>query len=94
LSDVLELIELLPDVQLAVLPGTTHMSVSRRPAELRALVTWNVDSIFTRSAGAIVTMPRPTSPAPEMFTATASVVVSAHRSKPGSSCTSLRPRSS
>jgi len=39
LADVLEMFELLPDAQLAVLPGTTHMGVSQRPAELFALIT-------------------------------------------------------
>jgi pimeloyl-ACP methyl ester carboxylesterase len=31
LADVLELFELLPNAQLAVLPATTHMGVSQRP---------------------------------------------------------------
>jgi pimeloyl-ACP methyl ester carboxylesterase len=39
LPDVLELFELLPNAQLAVLPGTTHMGVTRRPAEMLALLT-------------------------------------------------------
>jgi pimeloyl-ACP methyl ester carboxylesterase len=39
LSDVVELFDLLPDVQLAVLPGTTHVGVVRRSGELLALVT-------------------------------------------------------
>jgi hypothetical protein len=34
-----ELLGFLPDAQLAVLPGTTHMGVMRRPAELLALIT-------------------------------------------------------
>ena len=37
LADVLELFQLLPDAQLAVLPGTTHMGVTRRP-ELPGLI--------------------------------------------------------
>ena len=39
LSDVVELIELLPDPQLAVLPGATHVGLTRRPAEVLALIT-------------------------------------------------------
>jgi pimeloyl-ACP methyl ester carboxylesterase len=39
LSDVLELFQLLPDAELAVLPGTTHVGVTQRPAELLALIT-------------------------------------------------------
>jgi pimeloyl-ACP methyl ester carboxylesterase len=39
LPDVVELFDLLPDVQLAVLPGTTHVGVMRRSGELLALVT-------------------------------------------------------
>ncbi len=35
----LELFELLPNAQLAVLPGTTHVGVTRRPAEVLALIT-------------------------------------------------------
>jgi pimeloyl-ACP methyl ester carboxylesterase len=38
-TDAAELYGLLPDARLAVLPGTTHMDVSRRPAELLALIT-------------------------------------------------------
>jgi pimeloyl-ACP methyl ester carboxylesterase len=38
LPDVVEMFELLPDAQLAVLPGTTHMDVTRRPGEVLALV--------------------------------------------------------
>jgi pimeloyl-ACP methyl ester carboxylesterase len=38
LADVAELFGLLPDVQLAVLPGTTHVGVIRRPAEVLALI--------------------------------------------------------
>jgi pimeloyl-ACP methyl ester carboxylesterase len=39
LPDVAELYGLLPDAQLAVLPGATHVGVLRRPAELLALIT-------------------------------------------------------
>jgi pimeloyl-ACP methyl ester carboxylesterase len=39
LRDVAELIELLPDAQLAVLPGTTHFDVTRRPDEVFALIS-------------------------------------------------------
>ena len=38
LPDVVELFELLPDAQLAVLPGTTHVGVMRRPGEVLALI--------------------------------------------------------
>ncbi len=44
LSDVAELVELLPNAQLAVLPGTTHMGVGQRPAELLALITPFLDA--------------------------------------------------
>ena len=44
LSDVVELYGLLPDARLAVLPGTTHMDVTRRPDELLAIVTRFLDS--------------------------------------------------
>jgi pimeloyl-ACP methyl ester carboxylesterase len=39
LPDVLEMFELLPNAQLAVLPGTTHISVARRASEVLALIT-------------------------------------------------------
>jgi pimeloyl-ACP methyl ester carboxylesterase len=39
LPDVVEMFELLPDAQLAVLPGTTHVGVTRRPGEVLALIT-------------------------------------------------------
>jgi pimeloyl-ACP methyl ester carboxylesterase len=39
LPDVAELLELLPDGQLAVLPATTHIGVTRRPGEVLALIT-------------------------------------------------------
>jgi pimeloyl-ACP methyl ester carboxylesterase len=39
LPDVVEMFELLPNAQLAVLPGTTHVGVTRRPSEVLALIT-------------------------------------------------------
>jgi pimeloyl-ACP methyl ester carboxylesterase len=39
LPDVVEMFELLPEAQLAVLPGTTHVGVTRRPSEVLALIT-------------------------------------------------------
>jgi pimeloyl-ACP methyl ester carboxylesterase len=39
LPDVVEMFELLPNAQLAVLPGTTHVGVTRRPTEVLALIT-------------------------------------------------------
>jgi pimeloyl-ACP methyl ester carboxylesterase len=39
LPDVLEMFGLLPNAQLAVLPGTTHIGVMRRPGEVLALIT-------------------------------------------------------
>ncbi len=44
LPDVVELHGLLPDARLAVLPGTTHMDVTRRPDELLALITPFLDA--------------------------------------------------
>jgi pimeloyl-ACP methyl ester carboxylesterase len=38
LPDVVEMFELLPDAQLAVRPGTTHVGVMRRPGEVLALI--------------------------------------------------------
>jgi pimeloyl-ACP methyl ester carboxylesterase len=38
LPHVVEMFELLPDGQLAVLPGTTHVGVTRRPGEVLALI--------------------------------------------------------
>ena len=38
LPDVAEMFEFLPDAQLAVLPGTTHVGVTRRPGEVLALI--------------------------------------------------------
>jgi pimeloyl-ACP methyl ester carboxylesterase len=39
LPDVVELFDLLPDAQLAVLPGTTHMGVTQRTDAVLALIT-------------------------------------------------------
>ena len=44
LPDVLELFELLPNAQLAVLPGTTHVGVTRRPVEVFGLITSFLDA--------------------------------------------------
>jgi pimeloyl-ACP methyl ester carboxylesterase len=44
LPDVFELFELLPNAQLAVLPGTTHVGVTRRTGEVLALITRFLDS--------------------------------------------------
>ena len=44
LPDVVEMFELLPDAQLAVLPGTTHVGVTRRPGEVLALITPFLDA--------------------------------------------------
>jgi pimeloyl-ACP methyl ester carboxylesterase len=44
LADVLELFGLLPNAQLAVLPATTHMGLTRRPAEVLALITPFLDA--------------------------------------------------
>ena len=38
LPDVVEMFELLPNAQLAVLPGTTHVGVTRRPSEMLTLI--------------------------------------------------------
>jgi len=38
-----EMFELLPNAQLAVLPGTTHVGVTRRPGEVLALITRFLD---------------------------------------------------
>jgi len=43
LPDVAEMFELLPNAQLAVLPGTTHVGVTRRPGEVLALITAFLD---------------------------------------------------
>ena len=39
LPDVVEMFDLLPNAQLAVLPGTTHVGVTRRSGEVLALIT-------------------------------------------------------
>jgi pimeloyl-ACP methyl ester carboxylesterase len=39
LPDLVELFQLLPNAQLAVLPGTTHVGVTRRTGEVLALIT-------------------------------------------------------
>src|SRR5262249_6011893 len=44
LPDVVVMFELLPDAQLAVLPGTTHVGVTRRPGEVLALITPFLDA--------------------------------------------------
>jgi pimeloyl-ACP methyl ester carboxylesterase len=44
LPDVVELSELLPNPQIAVLPGTTHVGVTRRPAQVLALITPFLDA--------------------------------------------------
>ena len=44
LPDVLELFELLPNAQLAVLPATTHVGVTRRHGEVFALITSFLDA--------------------------------------------------
>ena len=43
LPDVVEMFELLPEAQLAVLPGTTHVGLTRRPGVLLALITTFLD---------------------------------------------------
>jgi pimeloyl-ACP methyl ester carboxylesterase len=44
LPDVVEMFELLPDAQLAVLPGTTHVGLTRRPDQVLALITPFLDA--------------------------------------------------
>ena len=44
LADVVETFELLPNAQLAILPATTHVGMTRRPAELLAIVTTFLDA--------------------------------------------------
>jgi pimeloyl-ACP methyl ester carboxylesterase len=44
LPHVVEMFELLPNAQLAVLPGTTHVGVTRRPGEVLALITPFLDA--------------------------------------------------
>jgi pimeloyl-ACP methyl ester carboxylesterase len=44
LPDVAELFELLPNAQLAVLPGTTHVGIMRRPGGVFSLITSFLDA--------------------------------------------------
>jgi pimeloyl-ACP methyl ester carboxylesterase len=44
LRDVVDMFELLPNAQLAVLPGTTHVGVTRRSAQVLALMTPFLDA--------------------------------------------------
>ena len=44
LPDVVEMFEFLPDAQLAVLPGATHVGLTRRPGQLLALITPFLDA--------------------------------------------------
>jgi pimeloyl-ACP methyl ester carboxylesterase len=44
LPDVIELFGLLPNAQLAVLPGTTHVGVTRRPDQVLGLITSFLDA--------------------------------------------------
>jgi pimeloyl-ACP methyl ester carboxylesterase len=44
LADVVEMFEILPNAQLAVLPATTHIGVTRRPGEMLALITPFLDA--------------------------------------------------
>jgi pimeloyl-ACP methyl ester carboxylesterase len=44
LSDVLEVLDMLPDAHLAVLADTTHMGITRRSAELLPLITRFLDA--------------------------------------------------
>jgi pimeloyl-ACP methyl ester carboxylesterase len=44
LADVVELLGLLPDAQLAVLPGCTHVGLTRRPGEMVALISAFLDA--------------------------------------------------
>jgi pimeloyl-ACP methyl ester carboxylesterase len=44
LPDAVEMFELLPNAQLAVLPGTTHVGVTRRPSQMLALITPFLDA--------------------------------------------------
>ena len=46
LPDVVEMLELLPNAQLAVLPGTRHVGVTRRPGEVFALITPFLDALM------------------------------------------------
>jgi len=44
LPDVAELFDLLPNAQLAVLPGTTHVGLTRRLGQVFALITPFLDA--------------------------------------------------
>jgi pimeloyl-ACP methyl ester carboxylesterase len=44
LTDVVEMFDLLPNAQLAVLPGTTHVGMTRRPSDVLALITPFLDA--------------------------------------------------
>lgn len=44
LADVVELADLLPDAQIAVIPGSTHVGITRHPNELLALITPFLDA--------------------------------------------------
>jgi pimeloyl-ACP methyl ester carboxylesterase len=44
LADVVQLFELLPNTQLAVLPATTHVGVTRRPDQILAMITPFLDA--------------------------------------------------
>jgi pimeloyl-ACP methyl ester carboxylesterase len=44
LTDVVEMFELLPNAQLAVLPASTHMGITQRPGELLTLITSFLDA--------------------------------------------------
>jgi pimeloyl-ACP methyl ester carboxylesterase len=44
LADVVEMFELLPNAQLAVLPATTHVGVTQRPGQVLALITPFLDA--------------------------------------------------
>jgi pimeloyl-ACP methyl ester carboxylesterase len=44
LPHVVEMFDLVPDAQLAVLPGTTHVGMTRRPGEMLALITPFLDA--------------------------------------------------
>jgi pimeloyl-ACP methyl ester carboxylesterase len=44
LPDVVQMFEILPNAQLAVLPATTHVGVTRRPGEVLALITPFLDA--------------------------------------------------
>ncbi len=44
LPHVAEMFDLLPNAQLAVLPGTTHVGVTRRPGDVLALITPFLDA--------------------------------------------------